>query len=413
MGQKTPRGCAIPRFVLFVLLGVTVSVQPSWSLASNDDGGLTHELDTLYHGTVKEGEETEYVFQVRGGMNKSIALRVEVNSSNALETYPVMFVVTQQEGIISWKLPLEILSVHKYDTVARTLCPMNFGEKPVNDVLVRVTCSSPNATDYSLIVTVVNDFEMELSTPQTVMASPSQPQYYYFKFPENVKALQVRAHSKDKICATISVQEATELETDDDDNEDEVGTHVIGTIDHSSIIDIINPSDKPVKIYRGMNLCVFENTDDDDSNVCVANSGAENDETHNDDGHPVDAGSSRHALMRIEKIETQVNYSQLARMRCYPSVVIRGAAWISTDIPGLQLDCFRELQQHDLTLQPPMSYIDEELPTYTKTATGRKAVLHSMLLRMVYCIISGRPTLEDGKETCMNSLSFLAPFRTE
>ncbi|XP_070548994.1 SID1 transmembrane family member 1-like [Ptychodera flava] len=199
------RGYAILRFVL---LGVALSVQPSWTLASNDNGDLTYELDTLYHGNVSEGEEIEYVFQVRGGMNKSVAVRVEVSSSGAQETYPVMFVVTQQEGIVSWKLPLEILSDHKYHNVARTLCPMNFGDKPVSDVLIRVTCSSPNATDYSLIVTVVNDFEMELSARHTVMASPSRPQYYYFKIPESTDAVQVRGHSKDKICATISVQEA-------------------------------------------------------------------------------------------------------------------------------------------------------------------------------------------------------------
>ncbi|XP_070548950.1 SID1 transmembrane family member 1-like [Ptychodera flava] len=207
--------------MLLLLLGMTLSVRTSWGSMSTDGAALTtaeptdsrdnssYQLDTLYHGNVSEGEERQYVFQVRRGMNKSVAVRVEVNSSNAVETYPVMFVVTQQEGIISWKLPLEIMSLHKYDTVARTLCPMNFGDKPVSDVLIRVTGSSPNATDYSLIVTVINDFEMELSARHAVMASPSRPQYYYFKFPEGVEAVQVRGHSKDKICATISVQKAT------------------------------------------------------------------------------------------------------------------------------------------------------------------------------------------------------------
>ncbi|XP_070548974.1 uncharacterized protein [Ptychodera flava] len=168
----------------------------------------------------------------------SIALRVEVNSSNALETYPVMFVVTQQEGIISWKLPLEILTVHKYDTVARTLCPMHFGEKPVNDVLIRVTCSSQNATDYSLIVTVVNEFEMKLSTPQTVMASPSQPQCPVFDLLRNVKfigmyqtvtmesSIHVQNHDFDEVFIVIVVhpsdQECTKLKHSmlPDDKED-------------------------------------------------------------------------------------------------------------------------------------------------------------------------------------------------
>ncbi|XP_070548993.1 SID1 transmembrane family member 1-like [Ptychodera flava] len=178
-------------------------------LSATSTANAFYELNTLYHGNVSQGQEVLYPFQVRVGMNKTEAVRVEVSSSDAQEQYPLLFVVTQQEGIMSWKLPLQIMSVHKYDTVGRTMCPMNFGDKEVSDLMVRVTCSSPNVTLYNLIVSDVNDFEMQLSTPKTVLASPSTPQYYYFKFPEDVNAVSVRGYSKDKICASISVQDAT------------------------------------------------------------------------------------------------------------------------------------------------------------------------------------------------------------
>ncbi|XP_070548990.1 SID1 transmembrane family member 1-like [Ptychodera flava] len=171
-----------------------------------------NQLDTLYQSTVTAGQMREYRFQVSGGVNKMVAVRVNVSSSNAQETYPVMFVVIQQKGVISWELPLEVASSfynQRYDTIARTLCPMDFGDKEVSNLVIRVTCISPSDTAYRLIVSTINDFEIKLSANHTVIATPSQPQYYHFKFTDGIDAVQVQGHSKDKICATISVQKAT------------------------------------------------------------------------------------------------------------------------------------------------------------------------------------------------------------
>ncbi|XP_070549102.1 SID1 transmembrane family member 1-like [Ptychodera flava] len=46
-----------------------------------------------------------------------------------------------------------------------------------------------------------------MSSPQSVTISPSQPQYYYFRFPNGVDSVQVRGRSENKICSVIGVQE--------------------------------------------------------------------------------------------------------------------------------------------------------------------------------------------------------------
>ncbi|XP_070548996.1 SID1 transmembrane family member 1-like [Ptychodera flava] len=56
---------------------------------------------------------------------------------------------------------------------------------------------------------IIEDVACTFSTPQTVIASPSRPQYFDFEIPWDVEAVHVRGFSTDKICATISVQEAT------------------------------------------------------------------------------------------------------------------------------------------------------------------------------------------------------------
>ncbi|XP_077986005.1 SID1 transmembrane family member 1-like [Glandiceps talaboti] len=174
------------------------------------DGDVIHgNFSTPYHGYVKQGEQVVYLFKVHDGMNKSSAVRIHVNSSNAEGDYPVLFVVRQQKGIMSWPIPMYILSLYKYDAVARTLCPMDFGDTIINEVYIDVSCSSPHQTNYTLVASLINDFEMHLSDKQTVTVAPPKPKYFYFNFPGDVDAVQVRASSEDRICATLSVQDTT------------------------------------------------------------------------------------------------------------------------------------------------------------------------------------------------------------
>ncbi|XP_070549052.1 SID1 transmembrane family member 1-like [Ptychodera flava] len=206
--------------LLLLFLGLTYSVRTSLSFMSTDVKALPMadltddycnsecHFGVTYDGDVSEGIERTYVFQVGGSMNKSTTLRVEVSSSDAQPTQPLFVVVTQEERVISWRLPLGTLSGRRYDTVARTLCPIDFGDEP-SDVTVRVTCSSPDSTHYSLIVNVVDDFQIGLSENKTVTVSPSKPKYYYFKFPNGTNAVEVRGYSEDAICVTLSVQNAT------------------------------------------------------------------------------------------------------------------------------------------------------------------------------------------------------------
>ncbi|XP_077988611.1 SID1 transmembrane family member 1-like [Glandiceps talaboti] len=122
------------------------------------------DFDTIYHGSVTQDKEDVYYYQAPNGTNQTAAVRVHVNSTNAEDDYPVLFVVRQQEGVTSWRVPI-IVATYKYNAVARTLCPLDRG---------------------------TNDLYIE---------------YYYFNFTDEVDSVRVRATSGDNICAILSIQD--------------------------------------------------------------------------------------------------------------------------------------------------------------------------------------------------------------
>ncbi|XP_070548988.1 SID1 transmembrane family member 1-like [Ptychodera flava] len=148
----------------------------SWSFVSSDgeaedlvynDGDDINyrELDTLYHGNVSRGNPERFVFLIEDGMNMSAAIRVHVSSSHAREMEPIIFVVKQPEGVISWQVPLVVVNENEcefqYESVARTLCPLRFGGEKISEVVIDVSCSSTDDTYYSLEATLVQEFDLE------------------------------------------------------------------------------------------------------------------------------------------------------------------------------------------------------------------------------------------------------------
>ncbi|XP_077867553.1 SID1 transmembrane family member 1-like [Saccoglossus kowalevskii] len=172
-----------------------------------DNGEIKANFSTQYDGLVNSGNQDVYKFRVDNTKNESYAIRVHVNSTNAVVEYPVLFVVRQQRGVMSWPVPMYILSQYKYSSVARTLCPFDMGDELINDFYIDVSCASVNFTDYTLYATIVHDFQMSMNELKSLSVSPSKPEYYYFLFPEGVEAVHVIAKSKDHICATLSVQD--------------------------------------------------------------------------------------------------------------------------------------------------------------------------------------------------------------
>lgn len=139
------------------------------------------------------------------------AIRLLVNSSDAKQLYPVLFVVRQQLGILSWQIPLQLDSFYNYHEVERTICPVinyreaeNLSENQHLDI--DVSSSSPGYVSVELQVEYVRSFNLQLDQEQNVEISPSKPQYYEMVFPDDTNALIVSARSDDDICAIMSIQ---------------------------------------------------------------------------------------------------------------------------------------------------------------------------------------------------------------
>ncbi|XP_038047935.1 SID1 transmembrane family member 1-like [Patiria miniata] len=161
-----------------------------------------------YQGLVSEGKHFSELVYV-SPHNASEAIRVTASSQNADTTYPVLFVVRQQKSVLSWAVPFIIQSMYVYDEVSHTLCPENgFSPTAAHNISIDVTTASVKPVNFTLTVTMMDDFELRTHVPKTVVVSPSNPKYYVYKFPDDADFMTVQATSTSEICTVISVQPA-------------------------------------------------------------------------------------------------------------------------------------------------------------------------------------------------------------
>uniref|UniRef100_A0A8C0F183 SID1 transmembrane family member 1 n=1 Tax=Bubo bubo TaxID=30461 RepID=A0A8C0F183_BUBBB len=143
------------------------------------------------------------------------AVRVYVNSSSENLQYPVLFVVRQQKGVLSWQVPLIFRGLYQrtynYQEVSRTLCPSEpTPETGPSDqiIFVDVASMAPFNIAYELLVTRLENFQLETNKAFNFTASPSQPQYFLYKFPQDVDSVIIKVVS-DAVypCSVVSVQD--------------------------------------------------------------------------------------------------------------------------------------------------------------------------------------------------------------
>ncbi|KFP76770.1 SID1 transmembrane family member 1, partial [Apaloderma vittatum] len=143
------------------------------------------------------------------------AVRVYVNSSSENLQYPVLFVVRQQKGVLSWQVPLIFRGLYQrtynYQEVSRTLCPSEpTPETGPSDqtIFVDVASMAPFNIAYELLVTRLKNFQLETNKAFNFTASPSQPQYFLYKFPQDVDSVIIKVVS-DAVypCSVVSVQD--------------------------------------------------------------------------------------------------------------------------------------------------------------------------------------------------------------
>ncbi|KAL8612263.1 hypothetical protein ACOMHN_038175 [Nucella lapillus] len=172
----------------------------------------------------------QYLFIYRyNETNSTTAVRVSATGRNPNDSFPVMFVVRQQEGILSWKLPMFIDYAYQYNFANRTLCPMDKKRRKMmmtqQLIYIDVSSMSTSNVDFNFTAQLLEDFQIKHRVTHNITVSPSQPQYYMYTFPPGVDTVLLRVTSPDLSCSVISVQPIRCPVFDMDHNIDFEGKH--------------------------------------------------------------------------------------------------------------------------------------------------------------------------------------------
>ncbi|XP_043850764.1 SID1 transmembrane family member 1 isoform X1 [Dromiciops gliroides] len=181
----------------------------------SQDSARGADFDRVYSGVVNLSTEEIYSFNYTSKPGQVDAVRVYVNSSSEDLKYPVLFVVRQQKGVLSWQVPLLFRGLYQrtynYQEVSRTLCP----SEPTNEtrpseqlIFVDVASMAPQGAQYNLLVTRIKSFQLQTNVAFHFTASPSQPQYFLYKFPKDVDSVIIKVVSEMVYpCSVVSVQD--------------------------------------------------------------------------------------------------------------------------------------------------------------------------------------------------------------
>ncbi|XP_038255171.1 SID1 transmembrane family member 1 isoform X6 [Dermochelys coriacea] len=173
------------------------------------------DFDRLYAGTANISREEIYAFHYTSKPGQVDAVRVYVKSDSEDLQYPILFVVRQQKGVLSWQVPLIFRGLYQrtynYQEVSRTLCPSEpTPEMGPSEQIIFVDVASMALFDieYELLVTRLKSFQLMTDKAFNFTASPSQPQYFLYKFPPDVDSIVIKVVSETVYpCSVVSVQD--------------------------------------------------------------------------------------------------------------------------------------------------------------------------------------------------------------
>jgi len=202
---------------LFKILIVILLKSSTFSLAVSDFHTETIDatLDQIYQK--QANSNLEFIFHYRD--LEDTGLRVHSSSNENDKDHPLLVVVKQEKGILSWQIPFFIKRedarrYDRYNSVNRTLCPIeNHPEKLLGsvqtDVYITVSTSSTKNVSFTIRLYKQEIFQItDFNTSVSAMASPSAPIFFQVNLKEEEAAL-VKFESKDGICAILSVQNVT------------------------------------------------------------------------------------------------------------------------------------------------------------------------------------------------------------
>uniref|UniRef100_A0A674CCQ6 SID1 transmembrane family member 2 n=1 Tax=Salmo trutta TaxID=8032 RepID=A0A674CCQ6_SALTR len=172
------------------------------------------EFDVTYNDTVTSDNQTIYAFNHTVSRNKTEGVRVTVNIlSEGAESSPILFVVRQKQAVLSFQVPLILRGLYQrkypYAHVGRTLCqPPTRSLTETQYFFVDVSTLSSLGTHYQLRISRVDSFTLHTDKKFSFTASPSQPQYFKYVFPDGVDTVIVKVNSEMTFpCSVMSIQD--------------------------------------------------------------------------------------------------------------------------------------------------------------------------------------------------------------
>ncbi|XP_073929258.1 SID1 transmembrane family member 1 isoform X2 [Castor canadensis] len=206
--------CALPCALPWLLQAAAPPTQSPAPRLNPHDPARGADFDHVYSGVVSLSTENIYSFNYTSQPGQVTAVRVYVNSSSENLDYPVLVVVRQQKEVLSWQVPLLFQGLYQrsynYQEVSRTLCPSKATNEtgPLEQLIfVDVASMAPLGAHYKLLVTKIKHFQIRTNIAFHFTASPSQPQYFLYKFPKDVDSVIIKVVSEMAYpCSVVSVQ---------------------------------------------------------------------------------------------------------------------------------------------------------------------------------------------------------------
>ncbi|XP_012233210.1 SID1 transmembrane family member 1 [Linepithema humile] len=171
------------------------------------------QYETSYQNTTNSTIEYVFLYPARDISLETARVRIE---SNATHNLPLIVVVRQTTGILSWQIPLLVESTDlkyvTYNKTSRTLCSTKYYRYAPKDeeefVIVGISTASHENIFFNISVVEVKDFYLSPGNKTTVQISPSEPIYFgyiYSRQAENSSVI-VQVESDNDICMTVSIQ---------------------------------------------------------------------------------------------------------------------------------------------------------------------------------------------------------------
>ncbi|CAL1681359.1 unnamed protein product [Lasius platythorax] len=197
---------ALGLITVLLLFEAAASISSSPIVIQADYG---HNYPNTTNATV------EYVY-LYPAANISETARIQIES-NATHSLPLIVIVRQTTGILSWQIPLLVESADSsvvYNKTSRTLCSTKYYRYAPKDeeeyVIVGISTASRENIWFNLSVAEVTDFYLLLSSgnKRVIEISPSEPIYYGYIFSKQTdnSSVIVRVESDNDICMTVSIQ---------------------------------------------------------------------------------------------------------------------------------------------------------------------------------------------------------------